>query len=207
MSVLNGSDAPRKLLQGKSAVAYFFGRELFYKLNVPVGLVISAWGGSDAQAWIDKKTAEEEGHQDIVDWYDTHKQEFKKRRFKWNKDVAEWRAKQPEDKPIDYKTRPSKQKLPGDNHLPFGLYNAMINPIKTFSIKGAIWYQGESNVQRANQYRTLFPAMIKSWRNVWNQGDFPFYFVQLAPFHANNFNGVASAELRDAQLNTLNLVK
>lgn len=191
----------------KSAVAYFFGKELLQELDVPIGLIISAWGGSDAQAWIDKKTAGEEGHQDIVDWYNTHEQELKNHRFKWNKEVAQWRAKQPEDKPIDYSTRPSRQKLPGDNHLPFGLYNAMINPIKTFSIKGAIWYQGESNVQRANQYRTLFPAMIKSWRNVWNQGDFPFYFVQLAPFHANNFKGVASAELRDAQLKTLDVAK
>nr|WP_299381121.1 sialate O-acetylesterase [Allomuricauda sp.] len=190
----------------QSAVAYFFGRKLLQELDVPIGLIISAWGGSDAQAWIDKKTAAEEGHQDIVTWFNTNEQELKNRRFKWNKEVAEWRAQQPEGT-VDYSTRPPKNKLPGDNHIPFGLYNGMINPIKTFTMKGAIWYQGESNVRRANQYRTLFPAMIKSWRNVWNQGDFPFYFVQLAPFHYDDFHGVLSAELRDAQLKTLDKVK
>lgn len=191
----------------KSAVAYFFGRKLLQELDVPIGLIQSAWGGSDAQAWIDKETAQMEGLQNIVDWYHAHEQEFKASRFKWNKAVAEWRAKQPEGKPLDYSTRPQRDKIPGDNHMPFGLFNAMIHPIKTFSIKGAIWYQGESNVGRAHQYRTLFPAMIKSWRRAWDQGDFPFFFVQLAPFHYGDFNGVASAELRDAQVKTLDLVK
>ena len=83
----------------------------------------------------------------------------------------------------------------------------MIHPIKKYSIRGALWYQGESNVSRANQYRTLFPAMIKSWRNVWQQGDFPFYYVQIAPYHYNDFDGVKSAELRDAQTKTLDFVK
>jgi sialate O-acetylesterase len=191
----------------RSAIAYFFGRNLKEKLDVPVGLIISAWGGSGAQAWIDKKTAKEEGHKDIVDWYDKHEKKMKEIRFDWLKSTAAWRVNQIEGKPIDYSTRPSRQKLPGDNHIPFALYNAMINPLKTYSLKGALWYQGESNVSRANQYRTLFPAMIKSWRNVWNQGDFPFYFVQLAPYHYNDFNGFKSAELRDAQSETLNKVE
>src|SRR5205085_8011440 len=62
------------------------------------------------------------------------------------------------------------------------LYNGMIAPLIPYAIKGAIWYQGESNAGRAYQYRTLFPAMIGSWRQTWKQGDFPFLFVQLAPF-------------------------
>ena len=191
----------------KSAIAYFFGRNLRQELDVPVGLIISAWGGSGAQAWIDKETAGKEGHQDIVDWYNTYEQDMKDIRFEWTKATAEWRANQIEGEARDFSTRPSRHKLPGDNHIPFALYNAMINPIKTFSMKGAIWYQGESNISRANQYRTLFPAMIKSWRNVWNQGDFPFYFVQLAPYHYNDFDGITAAELRDAQSKTLDLVK
>jgi len=87
------------------------------------------------------------------------------------------------------------------------LYNAMIYPYLQFPIKGAIWYQGESNADRANQYRTLFPAMIKDWRTKWGIGDFPFYFVQLANFMdvVNEPQVSAWAELRDAQKQTLAL--
>ena len=87
------------------------------------------------------------------------------------------------------------------------LYNAMIHPIVDFGIKGAIWYQGESNAGRAFQYRTLFPTMIKSWRSRWNQGDFPFLFVQLANYIAGSDSDAGSpwAELRDAQTSTLSL--
>lgn len=87
------------------------------------------------------------------------------------------------------------------------LYNAMIHPYLQFPIKGAIWYQGESNADRANQYRRLFPAMITDWRKSWNQPDFPFYFVQLANFMKEEAQPVPSAwaELRDAQRQTLSL--
>lgn len=87
------------------------------------------------------------------------------------------------------------------------LYNAMINPYLQFPIKGAIWYQGESNAGRANQYRKLFPAMIKDWRKSWNQPDFPFYFVQLANYMPVEAQPKATewAELRDAQRETLSL--
>lgn len=83
------------------------------------------------------------------------------------------------------------------------LYNAMIYPIIPFSIRGAIWYQGESNVGRAAQYKKLFPLMIKAWRKHWDQGDFPFYYVQIAPY--NYEEGSKSQRLREAQLKTLSL--
>ncbi len=85
------------------------------------------------------------------------------------------------------------------------LYNAMIHPLLKFSIRGAIWYQGESNAGEAHRYRALFPAMIKSWRDGWNQGEFPFLFVQLAPFMqiSKEPQDSAWAELREAQLMTL----
>jgi sialate O-acetylesterase len=84
------------------------------------------------------------------------------------------------------------------------LYNGMIAPLVPYAIKGAIWYQGESNAGRAYQYRTLFPAMIQSWRQAWKQGDFPFLFVQLAPFERIGLAPQESAwaELREAQLLT-----
>ena len=86
------------------------------------------------------------------------------------------------------------------------LYNGMIAPLIPYAVRGAIWYQGESNVGRAYQYRTLFPAMIANWRADWGQGDFPFGFVQIAPFdYANtwNFDPACCAELWEAQLMTL----
>ena len=96
----------------------------------------------------------------------------------------------------------------GPNSYPTLLFNAMVHPLIPFAIKGAIWYQGESNAGRAWQYRKAFPLMITDWRKTWNQGDFPFYFVQLATFNANNGNsrkGSTWAELREAQTLTLSL--
>ena len=87
---------------------------------------------------------------------------------------------------------------------PSVLYNAMIAPLVPFAIRGVIWYQGESNAGRAYQYRTLFPTMIRDWRTAWGS-NFPFYFVQLANWHANKAEPDESdwAELREAQLMTL----
>jgi sialate O-acetylesterase len=84
----------------------------------------------------------------------------------------------------------------------------MISPLIPYAIKGALWYQGESNAGRANQYSKSFPLMIQDWRSRWNQGDFPFYYVQLASWKANNGNsakGSTWAELREAQTSTLSL--
>jgi sialate O-acetylesterase len=92
---------------------------------------------------------------------------------------------------------------------PTVLYNAMIYPFIQYSIRGAIWYQGESNAGRAYQYRSLFPALIKDWRKNWGGGDLPFYFVQLANFMkaSDGPEESAWAELREAQLKTLSLPK
>lgn len=88
---------------------------------------------------------------------------------------------------------------------PATLYNAMIAPLLPLSMRGAIWYQGESNATAAYEYRRLFPAMIQDWRNRWGQGDFPFYFVQLSSFGAVRTEPAESnwAELREAQTMTL----
>lgn len=95
----------------------------------------------------------------------------------------------------------------GDPNVPTVLYNAMIAPLVPYAIQGAIWYQGESNVNRAHQYRTLFPAMIADWRDAWGQGDFPFIYVQLANFlERNEAPGESAwAELREAQALALQL--
>jgi sialate O-acetylesterase len=88
------------------------------------------------------------------------------------------------------------------NGHPSSLSNGMITPLIPYAIKGAIWYQGESNAGRAHEYRTLFPTMIRDWRQRWHEGDFPFLFVQLAPYKAGNPDGPTWAELREAQLLT-----
>lgn len=94
------------------------------------------------------------------------------------------------------------------NSYPSLLYNAMVNPLVPYAIQGVLWYQGEANVWRANQYKKAFPLMIQDWRTKFNQGDFPFYFVQLSTFDefkGNSKVGSRWAELREAQSETLNL--
>ena len=96
----------------------------------------------------------------------------------------------------------------GPNSYPTLLFNAMLNPLIPYAFRGVIWYQGETNAGRAYQYRKAFPLMITDWRKRWNDGDFPFYFVQLASFNADNGNsnnGSTWAELREAQVKTLSL--
>jgi sialate O-acetylesterase len=92
------------------------------------------------------------------------------------------------------------EKGPGPNQ-PTSLYNGMIAPIVPYAMKGVIWYQGESNAGQSKQYQTLFPAMIADWRNKWKQGNFPFFFVQIAPFKGQ------PPEIREAQLLTLSKSK
>jgi sialate O-acetylesterase len=96
----------------------------------------------------------------------------------------------------------------GPNDYPCLLFNAMIHPLIPFTIRGALWYQGEANAERAHQYRMAFPLMITDWRSQWGEGNFPFYFVQLASWnadHGNSERGSAWAELREAQTMTLHL--
>jgi len=89
---------------------------------------------------------------------------------------------------------------PTNNKSPYKLYNGMIVPIEPYTVRGVIWYQGESNAEHAYQYRKLFPAMIKNWRNDWSNAKLPFYFVQISPNRSQN------AEIRDAQFYVLRTV-
>lgn len=106
-----------------------------------------------------------------------------------------------------FEGRPPQNSFSGPNSFPTLLFNGMIHPIIPYSIKGVIWYQGESNAERAEQYRRIFPALIADWRNKWNQGNFPFLYVQLANFMAPDKEPSESAwaELREAQTMTLSV--
>ena len=206
----NWTECSPETVPGFSAVAYFFGRELHKQLNVPIGLIHTSWGGTPAEAWTRREALEKEAdaapilerYDDAVAKYPQAMEEYKQKLIDWKK--AAEKAKAESEK---IPGRPGAPFGPGHSHSPAGLYNAMIAPLIPYGIGGAIWYQGESNASRAYQYRTLFPAMIKNWRNDWGQDDFPFLFVQLANFMAIDPEPAESmwAELREAQLMTLDL--
>nr|NQU93210.1 chitobiase/beta-hexosaminidase C-terminal domain-containing protein [Bacteroidota bacterium] len=157
-----------------SAVAYYFGKELYKELNVPVGLIHVSWGGSSAQAWTN---------------YNVLKTTTEGRYYieKYHEKIVE------ADPGIN----------PRNHRTPSGLYNGMLKPLIPFGIRGAIWYQGESNTEEHQLYKALKNTMITSWRDEWGQGDFPFYFVQLAPYEYNK--DVIGAALRDQQRKALEI--
>ena len=177
-----------------SAVAYYFGRELQKALKVPVGLIHTSWGGSPAEVWMSQPALEANNQYklDIVASYLVAHSKYTEAKAKYDQEAAEAKKAGKDPGPAP--------KPPG--WKPAELYNGMIHPLIPYAIKGAIWYQGESNAGRAHQYRTLFPDMIKNWRKDWGQGDFTFLAVQLAPFmKIKDQPGESSwAELREAQL-------
>ncbi len=176
-----------------SAVAYYFGRALQKARNVPVGLIHTSWGGSPAEVWMSQQALEATPvyKSEILDPFPAQLEQFKIKKAKYDADLAA--AKKAGTK--------FTERAP-NLWRPTELYNAMIHPLIPFAIKGAIWYQGESNAGRAYQYRSLFVDMIKNWRKDWGQGDFAFMAVQLAPFKKIKDQPADSdwAELREAQL-------
>lgn len=195
-----------KSVGGFSAVGYFFGRELHNQLNVPIGLIDDSWGGSACEAWINRDRLEGNLLYEALlkRWGDKTK-DFED--AKWSADMSDWRAKAAAAKRAG-KPAPPRPKASNDeavgNHRPANLYHARLEPVMPYGIRGVIWYQGESNAGRAYQYRDMFPLMIQSWREDWKQGDFPFYWVQLADYMAEQPEPGESAwaELREAQTMT-----
>lgn len=184
-----------------SAVNYYFGRDLRRALNVPVGLITTAWGGTPAQAWTPREAMLAEPtlkdmvakHDQALAAYDPAKaqEQYQVALAKWKEDAEKAKA---ENKPAP--RQPRKPERPGNSpNNPTALYNGMVAPLVPLTFRGVIWYQGESNNKAADQYRLLFPTMIKSWRQSFGR-EFPFLFVQIAPH-----NGM-SPEIRDAQLFT-----
>jgi sialate O-acetylesterase len=193
-----------------SAVGYFFGRDLHKVLHVPVGMIHSSWGGTPAESWTSRGTLEADpDFKSILDSgtkllspYPGIFQEFEQQLARWRQDSDKAES---QGAPV-----PELPASPNDprrhSWRPAGLFNAMVMPLTPYAIRGAIWYQGESNAGRPAQYRKLFPAMIRDWRRAWGEGDFPFLFVQLANWgiHSPQSNW---PELREAQLMTLSLPK
>ncbi|MFC1541753.1 sialate O-acetylesterase [Candidatus Latescibacterota bacterium] len=188
-----------------SAVAFFFGRDIHRVLEVPVGLVCSSWGGTVAEAWTSRETLNADPVlRPILETWKTLISAYPDAKKRFDVNLAEWQKAADSGK-TDAE-RPLLPRGPDNPNCPSVLYNAMISPMIPYGIAGIIWYQGESNANRAWQYRTLFPAMIRDWRKAWKQGDFPFIYVQIANWETKthpNFNQNTWPELREAQLMAL----
>ncbi|MCG9793173.1 sialate O-acetylesterase [Flavobacterium algicola] len=173
-----------------TATGYFFAKELRKRLNVPVGLVECSWGGTRVQPWISEEVYLEDKNR--KDYYEASTKESLAKIEEMNaagyvdtnyqKQLAEWEKKGK----VGKKPKPTNGPLK-DMQLPATLYNGMLSAVIPYAIKGAIWYQGESNaVFMPNEYEDYFTAMIKGWRKDWKQGDFSFYWVQLAACNRGN---------------------
>ena len=179
---------------GFSAVGYFFARQLHQTLGVPVGMVNNAWGGSACEAWINRDRLEKDPqYAPMID-----------RWVKMETRFEELSSLATRDEKQNAELQNLMKQMTG-NQRPSNIYNGVLKSHLGYGIRGAIWYQGESNAGRAYQYRELFPLMISSWRDEWGQGQFPFYWVQLADFMAEKAepSDSAWAELREAQTMTM----
>ena len=196
-----------------SAVGYFFARKLNETLKGPIGVIHTSWGGTAAELWTPKPilTADPDFKPILAAWdakvaaYPKAKEAYDAAMVKWHEDE---KAARDAGKPAPPQPRPPQG---GDAvGSPAALYNGMIAPLTPYTIRGAIWYQGESNASQARLYRKLFPTMILSWRRAWNS-EFPFLFVQLANYNAKHLPPTGQpeesnwAELREAQTMTLEI--
>lgn len=203
-----------------SAVGYLFGRELHKELDVPVGLICAAWGGTPAEAWTPTSVlqANPECKPMLDAWRDKLKTyNLQAARKHYNKRLARWKTQADKAKQAGRKPprKPRFVNFYKHPQRPGVLFNGMIHPLVPFAVRGVIWYQGENNALRAWQYRTLFPQMITAWRQQWSDAlppsarpiRMPFYWVSLANFRQPRAYQDKStwAELRDAQTQTLSL--
>lgn len=183
-----------------SAVAYFFGREISERENVPVGLIDAAWGGVPVDSFI---SLEGLARSSAVLPAFAFRAQFQKSLAEHAAVVAAEKREDDAAK-VEGKPAPEHEWHPdGNSWLPAGPYNAMIAPVTGYSLKGFLWYQGEADTSslRAPHYFDLFSALIFDWRHQFAQGDLPFLYVQLTSFRGGEDWGV----IRDAQRRTLAL--
>jgi sialate O-acetylesterase len=220
-----GTQEPQKDFVGKwaassadsakpfSAVGFLFGRYIHEIVGVPVGLIDNSWGGSAAEAWVPraelakdarfKTLMEETAKREEYNQSEKAKTDFAAAQEKWKGDAEKAKA---EGRPAPRPPSSPEAWLTG-NARPGNIFNGKLFPTLGYGIKGVVWYQGESNAGRAYEYASLFPYMIEQWRKIWAEGDFPFYWVQLADFQAEVPEPGDStwAELRESQTKTMKL--
>ena len=194
-----------------SAVGFLFGSRLHQILGVPVGLINNAWGGSACESWIprDRLRANPMSLPYLKMWEEKEKTYQYETLIKaYEEKFAQWQAEQKAGKAKVRAPKKPRNDMTGQ-HRPANLYHGVLSPIIGYGIRGAIWYQGETNAGRGHAYRETFPLMIQSWREAWAQGDFPFYWVQLADYMAESTKPGDStwAELRESQTRTLDKLK
>jgi sialate O-acetylesterase len=170
-----------------SAVAYHFGLELHRRLGIPVGLIESAWGGTLIEPWTPpvgyaavpelKPILERQAAK-----YASYRDELAKVLPVWEAWLREARKALAAKAPLPPDPPLGPDNPYDDAQAPTALYNGMIHALTPYAIRGAIWYQGESNRNDGALYAKKMEALIQGWRTAWGLGDFPFYFVQLAPF-------------------------
>lgn len=203
-----------------SATGYYFGRELHRRLGVPVGIINASWGGAAIQPFMDRASFEADPTlRPLLEAGDKSMREFTDGLLETTApQMAAWATRAEAAKAVG-QPLPEPPPLPADPRetsrwpgtRPTAIYDGMIAPLVPYALRGAIWYQGESNTWEAYRYRKLFPAMIQGWRRAWGQGDFPFVFAQLANYAHDESpppEGPAGdewAELREAQAMALSL--
>ena len=202
-------------LGNAAATAYLFGRELRRTLDMPVGLIVAAGNGSMIEAWTDLELQRSQKElQPMVENWLAKQAEYNLEAEKviLEKKLGEHRMAvdlaKSQGKPIP---RPPLLTVPPNktNGFPGYLFNMQINPVIPFAIRGAIWYQGESNTATQSSgrlYERQLKLLISDWRSRWGQGDFPFVWVQLPNFEGTKSKlGLAWPEVRESMLNCLSL--
>lgn len=196
-----------------SAAGYYFGVELGNELQVPIGLINSSYGGSQAEAWtpVEYLLASND-LRPTVERTKVWDKERPRVRAEYAEALKKWRAEADNAIAAGARPRPSPA-VPDalrEYRVASSIYDGMIAPLIPFYIRGAIWYQGESNEARAQQYEILLPTMIRAWRDRWGEGNFPFGIVQLPNYRDSRSEPADEAwsHIREAQrraaVNTLN---
>jgi sialate O-acetylesterase len=176
---------------GFSACAYYFGRELHQKLGVTVGLIDSSWGGTRIESWTPPEgfaaVPALKREYELVELGDPRTAPHQKRLEQVLNETEQWLATARQALTArglvpPMPTYPAELLAPHDLQHATALYNGQIHPLCPFALRGAIWYQGESNSAEGMLYAEHMKALIGGWRQVWGEGEFPFYFVQIAPY-------------------------
>ena len=190
-----------------SAAGYYFGVELERELKVPVGLINSSYGGSQAEAWtpVEYLNASDE-LRPTVERTKIWDAERAKVRIDYADAIKKWRETSARQTEAGARPSPSPS-VPDalrEYRIAASIYDRMIEPLIPFAIRGAVWYQGESNEARAEQYGLLLPTMIRAWRERWGEGNFPFGIVQLPNYRSIKTDPEESAWsfIREAQRRT-----
>lgn len=186
-----------------TAVGYYFARELHEKLQVPVGIINSSYGGTAIECWLSPAAFAADPSLDVVKkrWAKTI-EAYPKLKPAYDQALVEWQARRDAAKAKGEKfpeRAPKEPSGPDSVAGPSNLFNAMVHPLLPAPFRGVIWYQGEANVSRHAEYHALFAAHIAGWRRTFNQPDLPFYWVQLANCAVRAPDATPWAFLREAQ--------